>query len=164
MALYQELFLALHQKRIQYLVAGGFAVNFHQVQRATVDLDLIIHLEDQNVHDFLGLMSDLGFKPGLPVDPGDFANRLLREQWIREKNLTVFSFISEQNPYEVIDVFTEEPRPFAELKKNRMMVKAFGIEIPVVGLKDLIEMKKKAGRDRDLYDINQLKKLIQDDE
>lgn len=50
---YQKLFKLLAQHKIQYLVADGFAVNFHQVQRATVDLDLILHLETKNILAFV---------------------------------------------------------------------------------------------------------------
>mgnify|MGYP001569947502 FL=1 len=40
-----------------------------------------------------------------------------------------------------------------------MEVEAFGVKISVVGLDDLIEMKLKAGRDKDLFDVEQLKKI-----
>lgn len=42
MVAYKDLFVALEKHKIEYLVAGGFAVNFHQVNRATADLDLIL--------------------------------------------------------------------------------------------------------------------------
>ena len=42
---YKKLFVELYENKIKYLVAGDLAVNLHQVQRATVDLDLIVHLE-----------------------------------------------------------------------------------------------------------------------
>jgi hypothetical protein len=42
---YKKLFLNLFEHNIRYLVAGGFAVNLHQVQRATVDIDLILDLK-----------------------------------------------------------------------------------------------------------------------
>ena len=160
MIFYKDLFLALHEHRIEYLVAGGFAVNFHQIQRATVDLDLIIHLEKDNLDRFIVIMEKLGFAPRLPVPARDFADEIKRESWVREKNMLVFSFINPDNPYEVIDVFANEPKPFLELEKNKLTVKALGIEIFVLGINDLIEMKQQAGRDKDLYDIKQLRKKL----
>ncbi len=158
MVSYQSLFIGLAQHKIQYLVAGGFAVNFHQVQRATMDLDLIVFLEENNVKKFILFVESLGFKPRLPVNPADIADPKKRESWIQEKGMVVFSFYHPENPFETIDMFVQEPKPFAELYQNRFVVKAFGAEIPVLGLKDLIEIKRAAGRDKDLFDISQLEK------
>ena len=134
---YRQLFVALSAAKIRYLVAGGVAVNLHQVQRATADLDLILHLERENLLQFAKLMTQLGYQPKAPVKGEDFADPLLRKIWITEKNMKVFSFIHLKNPYELIDIFVEEPRPFAELEKNKLEIAAFGIIIPVLGIDDL---------------------------
>jgi hypothetical protein len=107
MALYQELFVALSENKISYLVAGGFAVNFHQVQRATADLDLIVHLEIKNVEKFISLMKQIGYQARLPVEAMDFANPEIRQKWIEEKNMLVFSFYNPKLKFETIDVFVE---------------------------------------------------------
>jgi len=158
MVSYRRLFEALDRARIEYLIAGGFAVNLHQVQRATVDLDLIVQLTTGNLEAFVELMTTLGYRPRLPVDSRDFAKQEIRESWIRERNMTVFSFFNPSNPLEHVDVFVREPKPFGQLKENRFEVKAFGLVLPVLGLDDLIELKKTAGRDKDLFDVSQLEK------
>lgn len=156
---YRKLFEALFKNKIRYLVAGGVAVNLHQVNRATVDLDLIVHLEPANAKQFVKVMLALGYKPKLPVKADDFTKKEIRKKWAEEKNMMVFSFVHPQNPFEMIDIFVEEPRPFDELEKNKMEVKAFDVTIPVLGLKDLIAMKKEAGRETDLFDVRQLEKI-----
>ncbi|MBI4403942.1 MAG: hypothetical protein HY537_07270 [Deltaproteobacteria bacterium] len=155
---YRTVFEELDKRQIRYLVAGGFAVNFHQVQRATVDLDLIIEIEKDNILKFVALMKELGFVPRLPVEAADFADDTIRRRWISEKGMMVFTFIHQKNPFEVIDVFSEEPFPFDKLWERRLRVSAFGLELPVVGKADLIAMKKKANREKDRFDIEQLKK------
>ena len=155
---YQDLFIALAKENIRYLIAGGFAVNLHQVQRATADLDLIVHLEEQNLQRFVTLMTHLGFQPKLPVDPKDFAKADVRETWLREKNIMVFSFYHSRNSYETVDVFVEEPKPFDELAARKLAIKAFGVAIDVIGLDDLIDLKSSTGRDKDLFDVDQLRK------
>ncbi|MBK9292942.1 MAG: hypothetical protein IPM57_00600 [Oligoflexia bacterium] len=155
---YQTLFTQLQKNNIQYLVAGDFAVNFHQIQRATVDLDLILHLEKSNVLKFVKLIQEMGFSPRIPVKAEDLADPQIRSNWVNEKGLMVFSFIHSKNPFEVIDVFVQEPKPFLELFERRLAIKAFGSTINVVGKEDLIEMKRLAGRDKDLFDISQLEK------
>lgn len=156
---YRQLFVALSEAKIRYLVAGGVAVNLHQVQRATADLDLILHLERENLLHFAKLMSQLGYQPKVPVKGEDFADPVLRQKWITEKNMMVFSFINPKNSYELIDIFVEEPKPFAELDKNKIEIAAFGVTIPVLGIDDLIEIKEKAGRSTDLFDVQQLRRI-----
>lgn len=156
---YRKLFEALFKNKIRYLVAGGVAVNLHQVNRATVDLDLIVHLESENAKHFVKVMLALGYKPKLPVNAEDFAKKEIRKKWIGEKNMMVFSFVHPKNPFEMIDVFVDEPRPFNELEKNKVEVKAFDVTIPVMGLDDLIAMKREAGRETDLFDVQQLEKI-----
>ncbi len=156
---YRKIFEELEKRKIRYLVAGGFAVNFHLVQRATVDLDLIIHLKKQNVLAFTKMMTELGFVPRVPVKPEDFADKKKRQEWIKSKGAAVFSFINPRNPFETVDIFMEEPFPFDKLWKRRFEASAFGYNIKVLGKKDLILLKEKSGRAKDLFDIQQLKKI-----
>ena len=155
---YKNLFIEFANCGIRYLVAGGFAVNFHQVQRATVDLDLILQLEPENVQNFVSIMKAFGFQPRVPVDPVDLADEKKRREWIESKGMMVFSFFNPANPFETVDVFVDEPKPFLELERGKLVVEAFGVNINVVGKDDLIEMKRRAGRDKDLFDVSQLVK------
>ncbi len=163
MLLYEELFKALAAQGIEYLVAGGFAVNFHQVQRATADLDLIVHLEQRNVEKFLKLVAAMGYLPKIPVDTLLFARADIRKTWIEDKGLAVLSFYNPKVRFETIDIFVKEPHPFDELVSRRLVVQAFGTIIPVVGIDDLIEMKSRVGRDKDLFDVAQLRKIRKSD-
>ena len=63
-----------------------------------------------------------------------------------------------ENPYEVIDIFVEEPQHFDQLYQRRLSAKAFDFSIEVVGKQDLISMKKAADREKDLFDIQLLEK------
>ncbi len=154
---YSDILRAISQAGVQYLVAGGVALNLHQLMRMTVDLDLIIHLESSNVKKFVQVMQALGFRPKVPVDPLDFADEHKRKTWIVEKNMVVFSFINLNNPMEVVDIFVEEPRPFEELYQRRHEVRLGDAVVAVLGAEDLIALKEAAGRPKDLYDIKLLK-------
>ncbi|MDB5038070.1 MAG: uncharacterized protein JWQ35_1598 [Bacteriovoracaceae bacterium] len=155
---YKKIFEGLEKKKIRYLVAGGIAVNLHKVQRATVDLDLILHLQPKNTLSFIKMMLALGYRARLPVDPMDFADASKRKNWISKKRMLVFSFLNPSNPFELIDIFVKEPKPFKDLWRRRLEADAFGIKIRVISKKDLIDLKRKAGRPKDLFDIKELKK------
>lgn len=57
---YENIFKALEQRNIQYAVAGGVALVLHGVVRFTVDLDLIVDLERENLMRFILAMNELG--------------------------------------------------------------------------------------------------------
>ncbi|MBN8555699.1 MAG: nucleotidyl transferase AbiEii/AbiGii toxin family protein [Deltaproteobacteria bacterium] len=155
---YRKIFEELEKRKIRYLLAGGLAVNFHKVQRITVDLDLIIHLQPKNILAFVKMMLRLGYQPRVPVNPVDFANPKIRKEWISKKGMLVFSFVHPSNPFELVDIFVKEPRPFKDLWRRRLKVTVTDATIQVVGKKDLMYMKKIAGRPKDLFDLEELKK------
>ena len=45
----ETVFRSLNEAGVRYLVAGGVAVNIHGYQRVTVDLDLVIQLDGDNM-------------------------------------------------------------------------------------------------------------------
>jgi hypothetical protein len=155
---YKDILLALAKSKVRYLVAGGFAVNFHNYNRSTADLDLIIHLEPKNAEIFDAMMTDLGYRPRVPVSGKDLGDESKRREWIMEKNMVVFTYINPNNPMEIIDIFVEEPKPFEEMYKDRLVSDVFDVKINVVGYDDLVEMKKKAGRPKDQIDLLELEK------
>ena len=57
---YQEVFSALAEKKIRYVVVGGVALVLHGVVRLTADLDLMVALDYANLGKFLAVMAELG--------------------------------------------------------------------------------------------------------
>ena len=64
---YLDLFKCLHAREVRYLVAGGLAMNLHGVPRMTMDIDLVLALDEANVDSFLACARELGLKPQAPV-------------------------------------------------------------------------------------------------
>jgi len=62
---YQDVFTILNEKNVRYVVIGGIALVLHGVLRMTVDLDLIIDLEEENIDRFLSAMKSLGYNQKL---------------------------------------------------------------------------------------------------
>jgi len=154
---YEDVFRALNKARVQYLVAGGVGVVLHGFPRFTADLDLIIHLEEKNIDRFFETVAKLGYRPRLPVTKEDFKNKHKRTEWIKTKNITVFSFFRSKKPMETIDLFVKEPIKFEIMAKDAEIIRVKNIAIPTVSIKHLIQLKKKAGRPEDLIDIANLK-------
>lgn len=153
---------ALKDANVRFLIAGGFAVVAHGHSRVTHDLDLVLALDPDNTRNAIETLLGLGFRTRLPVDPYDFCDPELRAEWIRTKNLQVFSMVNEAAASLVIDLFAELPFEFeAELQQAYLGdLDGFPDNLPFVSKSTLIDMKRKAGRPIDLDDIMHLELSI----
>lgn len=149
---YEEIFKALNRKKIRYLVTGGVAVNLYGLTRMTLDLDLLIALDQENRTAFHELMKELKFKVKHP----DLARKLMVGGYSPGK-IKVISYYRKE--FELIDVFIQSPVDFDQAYKKRKIFKAGNIPISAVPFDLLLEMKQGSGRERDLIDIGYLKKL-----
>src|ERR1035437_3872790 len=151
---------ALNDAKVQYLIVGGLAVSAHGYERLTVDVDLVIGLQPQNITLGLRTLLAAGWRMSIPVTVEEFANAKLRESWRKEKNMIVLKLWSDVHPRTPIDVFVYEPFDFKkEFARAKWEPVAGKIRAPIVACKTLLTMKKAAGRDKDLLDIKALKKL-----
>jgi len=149
---------SLHSANVQYLVAGGVAVNAYGYQRLTQDLDLVIGLRRDNVLRALRVFADLGYRPVVPVGIEEFADAEKREEWIEHKNMLVFSLASDSHPDTTVDIFAKEPFDFeAEHAAAEIHHLAYGVPLPLVRLSTLIAMKQETNRPRDQDDVLHLR-------
>jgi hypothetical protein len=96
----------------------------------------------------------------IPVTAEQFADRALREMWRREKNMIVLKFWSDEHERTPVDVFVYEPFDFAhEYARAKREHITDTAQATIIGYEALIAMKLAAGRDRDLADIEALRKL-----
>ena len=155
---------ALDRARVRYLVVGGVAVVLHGYLRTTADLDLVIQLERENVLRAVSALTGLGYRARVPVDPTSFADAETRRKWIQDKNLMVFSMWSPAHPALEVDIFVEEPFPFDEVYARSLRVRLERIEATVIGLDDLLALKRRAGRPLDVQDVSALESLREEAE
>ncbi len=159
MAGYGDVFAALNDAQVSYVVVGGTAVVLQGHARMTVDLDLVIDLATDSVRTCLDVLLGLGLQPRLPVDPYDFADPIIREQWRTERHLTVFSLYDPADPFREVDLFAAVPLPYEQLVADATLVRLGDLDIPVASIADLIAMKTAVGRPQDLQDVDALQRL-----
>lgn len=159
--LFEQIISELNKNKVKYLVVGGVAVNFHGFWRSTGDFDIILLLQESNLKNFIKAVKYLKLQPRVPVDIEDFANTRLRNLWIKEKNMKAFALYDPQFQRKYLDVVIDHPVVFKEAYANRQVFKDGKLSVPVISIKDLIRMKKKANRERDKIDIQALKRIEQ---
>lgn len=151
---------ALNDAGVRYLVAGGLAVVAHGYVRFTADVDLVLDPDPRALRRAVEALSALGYVPRAPVPFEDFADRAKRASWVRDKGLAVFSLYSPQHALTEVDLFVEPPFDFDQVYARAYRTDLSpGVAVTFVGLADLLQMKRAAGRPRDLEDVESLESL-----
>lgn len=160
MALIEPLFKALNDAGVRYVVVGGLAVVLHGHARLTVDVDLVVDLDKDQALKAIDALVKLGLRPRAPVNPRDFADRSVREAWIRDRGMQVFSMFDPSNPMRVVDLFVDHPVPFEALWSRSEQFELQDTTVRVASIRDLIHLKRMANRPQDLSDIEQLEAIL----
>lgn len=155
----EQVLAALNGAEVRYLVVGGVAVVLHGHLRTTADLDLVVALDERNAARAIGALESLGFRPRAPVPAAMFADARARAGWIEEKGLTVFSLASDRVAGLEVDLFVEEPFDFEEAYSRSVTVRLDATTARVAALKDLVAMKRAAGRPLDHADADALEAI-----
>lgn len=158
---YQTIFKEFNGLGIDYLVVGGLAVNFHGVPRMTYDIDLMILLQSNNILKLVSQLTRWGYKPKIPIEPGDLADEKKRNFWVQDKGMRALNFYSETLAIGEIDIVFESPIPYNELKDRSVKIELQGEQVPLISIRDLIELKIKAGRKQDLTDAEHLRRILE---
>jgi hypothetical protein len=153
---FETIFAALEQAKVRYLVVGGVAVVLHGVLRFTADLDLVIALDEANALATISALARLGYRPRAPVNGEELANPATRRAWIEDKGLVVLSLWSPDHPATDVDIFVEEPFPFEDASQRAVEADLGTTRTRVASIADLVELKRRAGRPKDLADIEAL--------
>jgi hypothetical protein len=139
--------------RVPYALVGGYAVALHGAVRGTVDVDLVIRLRESDFLRTERALRSLGLQPRLPVTASEVFR--YREEYIRNRSLTAWSFVNPALPSEIVDVILTEDLARMKVKK----IKARGQIIRVASIADLVRMKRASGRPQDLEDVEALRRL-----
>ena len=160
MALYAPLFRVLNAAGIRYVVVGGVATVLHGHARLTADVDLILDLEEKAAARAVRALTALGLRPRAPVDPEEFADARIRESWIRDKGMQVFSFFMPNDPLLSVDVFVNHPIEFEGFYERSESCDIGSCPVRIASIPDLIRLKRLANRPRDQEDIARLEEIL----
>ncbi len=147
-----RVFSTLERHRVDYVTIGAFAVIAHGYVRATADIDLVVRQDRDNLERLAAAFGELnarlrGVDADLlgidPTDPDALANG------------ASFTLDTDAGP---VDYLNDVPGAgdYEDLRERAVEARAAGVVVRVVGLDDLIRMKRASGRPQDLRDIANL--------
>lgn len=134
---------------VDFILVGGYAVNFHGYNRATGDMDIWLRPDNSNRQAFLELLKADGFDENSlnHVSQIDFTQAAAFH--VGEKPLQI-DFLTRLSGVIYDDAFQ---------KKETLNLD--DMKIPVIHIEDLIISKIATGRLRDKNDIEELQKIMQ---
>ena len=141
---FSDLFSALNDAAVEYLLVGGYALAFHDAPRFTGDVDVWVNATGENARRVLDALRAFGApvselsveelgRPGLVVQIGVVPNR--------------------------VDVLTSiDGVSFEEAWPRRVAGEYGGHRIHVISKDDLIRNKLATGREQDALDVQRLRR------
>lgn len=147
---------ALNDANARYLIVGGLAVVAHGYVRATVDMDIVLQLDRENVLRAMRALARIGYRPLVPVNPDEFADEQKRRSWQVEKNMIVFQMRNPRAESTRLDIFVKEPFDFDDQYERAFWDKLGNVPAPFVSYDELLRLKRTSGRPQDLGDISEL--------
>lgn len=156
---YVDLFRALDRDEVRYLLIGGPAINIYVVERATMDIDLMLALDADNLQRFQKTSESLGLQPLLPVKLSDLADEAKLHDWIDNKHLLAFALRPPEVSAPTVDILVQPKIGFDEAYARRVTKELDGFKLALASLEDLIALKTDTGRPHDASDIEALRRL-----
>jgi hypothetical protein len=154
-----DLLKMLAEAKVEFVLVGGLAVALRGYQRVTMDVDVVLAMDEQNLQRFLSAAKSSGLRPTIPVTLESLAQPDLIDQWYREKGMLAFSLRGSETMATVLDILVRPVIPFADLQREATLVEVGAVSIPVASIKHLIAMKTGTGRSKDFIDIEELRKI-----
>jgi len=153
----RELFRALAEHDVDYLVIGGVAVQVHGHRRTTMDLDVTPAPDPEN---FKRLAAALAALDAHPAELGPSAPTPTAEQL---RVAPVVPPLSTRHGELHILNEASGAAAYAGMRTRALDIDLDGIAIHIVGVDDLIRMKQAAGRPSDLEDVEALTTVARDE-
>ncbi len=157
---YLDLFRALEAKQVRYLLVGGIAMNLHGVPRMTMDVNIMLAMDEANLRAFLGAANDLGLEPVAPVKIDELLNPSSRKAWVSEKHMIAFALRPQDPKGPTVDVLIDPPVNVTDSLKRAEIKVIEGAHVSLAAVEDMIALKRSTGRAQDEADIEQLEKLL----
>lgn len=132
----------LNDKKVEYLLIGGYAVGYHGYPRATVDMDVWIAIKSENAEKIVLVLREFGFDvPELSAELFLIEDQVIR-MGVPPLQLKILTTISGVG--------------FEECYAERVIDKIDDIDVNVISLRHLKINKQTSGRYKDLNDLENL--------
>lgn len=140
----------LEKYGVEYVLVGGFAVNYYGYTRTTQDIDILIFPSSKNAQSVIDALDEFGFgRAGIP------------KEYFETEGTAVHLGVEPNR----IDLLTHlNGVSNEEIFKKKERIKYGKIFLNLISLRDLLECKRSSDRAKDLADVDELEKVLKERE
>lgn len=149
-----QLLKILLSHNLDFIIIGGFAAVVHGSSHVTKDLDITMLISQENIDKLRLALKDL--------EPRHRMNPTHKPSFLEEpKSLSGVNNIYLETTAGILDVVSLDKTlgTFDDLKSRALTVSLFGYDCQILSLDDLISIKEKMKRPKDLIVLEELKAL-----
>ena len=150
---YKTVFRALSDAKVTYIIVGGVAMNLLGCPRFTNDIDVLLALDEKNLQAMTKAMKAIGYEQRIPLALDELGDEKKALKFVQEKNLLAYTFFNSQEPLYSVDIIVGASLQFDRYAEHRIFADVWGMQLPVVSIDDLIDMKRKSSREKDALDV-----------
>ena len=146
MKTFEKLLEGLSKGKIDYILVGGLAVDICGFSRATMDVDILVDIAEENIKKLLNCLESFGKGSARELNPDDFRLEEGSIRIVEEFPLDVFTLIRGKTYQDLLpdsDIFTTEK----------------GIKIRYLNAEGLINLKEGSTRPKDQLDVQELREI-----
>jgi hypothetical protein len=145
---FEQVLSAFNESGVNYMLVGGFAVNFHGYNRSTSDLNIWVKRDSENKQKIYYALTALGFT----------AQNLEQFSQLSFDQAFVFSIGLGPVDVEIFNAISGVEYEDAEPHKIQFTADN-NLPVYFISLKDLIVNKMLAGRPQDAADVSELQRI-----
>jgi hypothetical protein len=147
----EQILRILTAHEVDFVVIGGIAVQTHGYIRGTHDLDIIVRPQLINLSRLGEALAELEAEPRAPA-------RIKLTDPHKLGRAPLVPVMTKFGPLDIVNVehVAGPPPSYEALRAAALVVEHPDFQVAVAGVSDLIRMKRAAGREHDLMDIEAL--------
>ncbi len=137
---FKEFLRLLNSSKADYLLIGGYAVNYYGYPRATVDMDVWVGIDPGNAEKVAAVLQAFGFAEA-------------EAKMFREPRKVVRMGVP---PLRIEILTSVSGVEFSQAFPRRVHVNIDGVQVNLICFEDLKVNKRMSGRSKDMADLEQL--------
>ena len=132
---------------VQFMLVGGYAVNYHGYNRTTGDMDIWLKPDNDNKIKLIKALekNDVDVEDLLVIKELDFSETLVFSAW--------------ESPYKIDFLTKVSGVAYDEADREKIVTEIEGLAMPIINLNHLVLTKFGTGRLQDKNDIEKLQQI-----